>query len=56
LKHALDEERHACTAADQVAASLRIQVAALTERAASADDLRKLLNGLQHGKAAAGWR
>ncbi|WP_200348769.1 hypothetical protein [Halochromatium glycolicum] len=42
------------TAADQAAAALRVEVATLTERAARADELRRLLEGLQPGKAANG--
>jgi hypothetical protein len=56
LKQALDEERQAWTAPDQVAALPRIDVATLTERTARADDLRQRLEGLQPGKAAGGQR
>ena len=56
LETALDEERQARTAADQAAASLRVEVATLPERAARADELRQLLERLQPGKAAAGQR
>jgi chromosome segregation ATPase len=56
LETALDEERQARTAADQAAASLRIEVATLTERAARADELRQLLERLQPGQTAAGQR
>jgi len=56
LEAALDEERQARAAADQAAASLRIEVATLTERAARADELRQLLERLQPGQTAAGQR
>ena len=56
LEVALDEERQARAAADQAAASLRIEVATLTERAARADELRQLLERLQPGQTAAGQR
>jgi chromosome segregation ATPase len=54
LEAALEEQREARTAADQAAASLRVEVTTLTERAARADELRQLLERLQPGKAAAG--
>jgi chromosome segregation ATPase len=56
LEAALDEERQTRTAADQAAASLRIEVATLTERAARADELRQLLERLQPGQTAVGQR
>jgi chromosome segregation ATPase len=55
LETNLDEERQARTAAEQAAAALRVEVAALTERAARADELRQLLERLQPDKAAAGY-
>jgi len=54
LEAALDEERQARATADQAAASLRIETATLTERAARADELRQLLERLRPGKAANG--
>jgi hypothetical protein len=56
LEATLDEERQARTAADQAAASLQVEVATLTERAARADELRQLLERLQPGQTAAGQR
>ena len=56
LETALNEERQARTTADQAAASLRVEVATLNERAARADELRRLLEGLQPGKAVNGQR
>ena len=55
-KPALDAERPACTAADQVAASLRVEVATLNERAARAYEGRQRLEDLQPGNAAGGRR
>jgi len=56
LEATLDEERQARAMADQAAASLRIEVATLTERAARADELRQLLEHLQPSQIAAGQR
>lgn len=56
LEAALDQERQARATADQAAASLRVEVATLTERAAGADELWQLLERLQPGKATAGPR
>jgi len=56
LEAALDEERQARAMAEQAGASLRVEVAALTERAARADELRQLLERLQPGQTATGQR
>ena len=56
LQYRLAEERSASMAADQVAASLRVEVATLNERAARAYEGRQRLEDLQPGNAAGGRR
>jgi chromosome segregation ATPase len=47
LEEALEEERRARTATEKALSDLRVEVATLTERAAQADGLRALLDGLR---------